>query len=132
MQSTYFDHPTEEALERFLLHQSRDEELEVLESHILACESCVTRLEDLEVWLAATKLALNEILAQKSVKATANERPSWRRSWFTVRNFSLAGTVAALALGIVIIPHDRSVKWRLQSTVLPKEGCPLLPRALSE
>jgi hypothetical protein len=105
MQSTYFDHPTEEALERFLLHQSRDEELEVLETHILACESCVIRLEDLEVWLAATKLALNEILAQKSVKATANERPSWRRSWFTIRNFSLAGTVAALVLGIVIIPQ---------------------------
>ena len=105
MQSTYLDHPTEEALERFLLHQSREEELEVLETHILACESCVTRLEDLEVWLATTKLALSENLSQQSVKATANERPSWRRSWCTVRNFSLAGTVAALALGIVIIPQ---------------------------
>jgi hypothetical protein len=105
MQSTYLDHPTEEALERFLLHQSQEAELEVLETHILACESCVTRLEDLEVWLAATKLALNESLAQKSVKATANERPSWRRSWFTVRNFSLAGTLAALGLGIVIVPQ---------------------------
>ena len=105
MQSTYFDHPTEEALERFLLHQSPEEELEVLETHILACESCVTRLEDLEVWLAATKLALSENLSQQSVKATANERPSWRRSWCTVRNFSLAGTAAALALGIVIIPQ---------------------------
>jgi hypothetical protein len=105
MQSTYFDHPTEETLERFLLHQSQEAELEVLETHILACGSCVTRLEDLEVWLAATKLALNESLAQKSVKATAHERPSWRRSWFTVRNFSLAGTVAALALGIVIVPQ---------------------------
>jgi hypothetical protein len=105
MQSTYFDHPTEEALERFLLHQSREEELEVLETHILACESCVIRLEDLEVRIAATKLAPNEILAQKSVKATAKERTSWSRSWFTVRNFSLAGTLAALALGIVIIPQ---------------------------
>ena len=105
MQSTYFDHPTEEALERFLLHQSREEELEVLETHILACESCVIRLEDLEVRVAATKLALNEILAQKSVKATAKERPSWRRSWFTIRNFSLAGTVAFLVLGIVIVPQ---------------------------
>jgi hypothetical protein len=105
MQSTYSDHPTEEALERFLLHQSREAELEVLETHILACESCVTRLEHLEVWLAATKLALNEILAQKSVKATANEGPSWRRSWLTIRNLSWAGTVAALALGIVIVPQ---------------------------
>jgi hypothetical protein len=26
MQSTYFDHPTDEALERFLLHQSREED----------------------------------------------------------------------------------------------------------
>src|SRR5437868_15481827 len=88
MRSTYLDHPTEDALERLLLHQSREEELEVLEAHILACESCVTRLENLEVWLATTKLALNENLYQQSIKATANERPSWRRSWFTVRNFS--------------------------------------------
>jgi hypothetical protein len=105
MQSTNVDHPTEEALERFLLHQSQEAELEIFETHILACESCVTRLEDLDVWLAATKLALNEIFVQKSVKATANERPSWRRNWFTVRNFSLAGTVAALALGIAIVPQ---------------------------
>src|SRR5207248_1085507 len=102
--STNLDHPTEEALERFLLHQSREAELEVLETHILVCESCVTRLEDLEVRIAAAKLALTVILAQQSVKATAKERTSWRRSWFTVRNFSLAGTVAALSLGIVIAP----------------------------
>jgi hypothetical protein len=105
MHSTNVNHPTEEALERFVLHQSQEAELEILETHILACESCVTRLEDLDVCLAATKLALNEILAQNGVKATANERPSWRRNWFTVRNFSLAGTVAALALGIGIVPQ---------------------------
>ena len=93
MQSPYFDHPTEEALEQFLLHQSREEELEVLETHILARESCVIRHEDLDVRIAATKPALNEILAQKSVKAAAKERTSWSRSWFTVRNFSLAGTL---------------------------------------
>jgi hypothetical protein len=66
---------TEEALERFLLHQSRDEELEVLESHILACESCVTRLEDLEVWLAVTKLALNAALSRAVVFVKAERLP---------------------------------------------------------
>ena len=41
----YLDHPNEEALERFLRNEVQESELETIETHILACESCVTRLE---------------------------------------------------------------------------------------
>lgn len=54
-------HPSEEALERFLLDSLEGPELVQLERHILACESCVTRLEEIEVMLAATKLALRHL-----------------------------------------------------------------------
>ena len=57
----YLEHPTEEALERFLLHQSQEAEIEIVETHILACESCVERLEVLETHIAATKIALAEL-----------------------------------------------------------------------
>ena len=56
-----FGHPSEEALERFLLHAVQGPELVQLEGHILACDSCVTRLEDIEIMLAATKLALRHL-----------------------------------------------------------------------
>lgn len=99
---TYLDHPTEEALERFLLNQSQAAELEIVETHILACESCVDKLETLEMQIAATKTALNELerfpLREKSIcpSQSSSQRP-WR-SWFTVPALSWAGAVAAVAL----------------------------------
>ena len=66
------DHPAEEALERFLLHHSRQEELELLEIHILGCEACVNRLEKLEPEIAATKLALEHLLAYEPLPTNRN------------------------------------------------------------
>lgn len=63
MPKTLHCHPTEEAMERFLLHQSREGELESLESHILGCEGCVDRLERMEPEIVETKLALKQMLA---------------------------------------------------------------------
>ena len=60
------DHPSEEALERFLLHDIRGHELVRLEGHILACERCIACLEDIELDVAATKLALRHICKSDS------------------------------------------------------------------
>jgi hypothetical protein len=104
MQSTYFDHPAEESLERFLLNQSEESELEVVETHIMACESCVTRLESLELQIAATKLALQEIHMEKVAKAVNGQQVSWR-NWFTLPRLSFVGSAAALALGLAVSPQ---------------------------
>lgn len=113
MQSTYFDHPAEDTLERFLLNQSEESELETIETHIMACESCVTKLEALELQIAATKLALQEIHMEKVAKAVQKEQAPLR-SWFTLPRLSLAGSAAALALGLAIAPqfisHQSSVE----------------------
>jgi len=104
MPNTYLEHPAEEVLERFLLHHSDEEELDVVETHILACESCIVRLETLETQIAATKLALQDIHQQEVAKAVAKQQaPS--RSWFTLPRLSMAGAVAALAIGIGIAPQ---------------------------
>ena len=58
MNDCYRDHPDEEALERFILHKCSEEELEIVETHVLACESCVAQLETLELDITATKMAL--------------------------------------------------------------------------
>jgi anti-sigma factor RsiW len=104
MRNTYLEHPAEEILERFLLHNSGEEELDTVETHILSCESCVTRLETLETQIAATKLALQNIHQQEVAKAVAKQQaPS--RKWFTLPRLSMTGAVAALALGIGIAPQ---------------------------
>ena len=129
----YLEHPTEEALERFLLNQFQEEELEVLETHILACEPCVARLEWLENQIATTKIALEKLQQNSSSERSAAESRSWK-TWFTIPRLSWAGAVAALALGIALVPHFTSAPAPVQvslsayrdngSTVVP-EGRPL-------
>lgn len=107
MQNTYYEHPSEEALERFLLNQCQAEELDTVETHILACEPCVARLESLEVEIAAMKLALQNMQSELAAKAAKRAESSWR-NWFSVPTLSMAGAVAALALGILVIPQIRT------------------------
>lgn len=126
----YLEHPAEEALERFLLHQSSDEELDVVETHILACESCVTRLENLEVEIAATKLALQEMKNEEAARDFARQ-PGFFQKWFSTRALSFAAGCAALVLGIAIIPQLRHAapaadvtlvaERGIETTVLPKD-----------
>jgi hypothetical protein len=103
MQNTQPDHPTEDELERFILNRSRADELEGLETHILACESCVTRLEDLEFQISVTKLALQEMQSEELARTKPTQETSWK-PWFAVPKFSLIGAVATIALGVVVVP----------------------------
>jgi len=105
MQNSYSTHPAEEALERFLLHQCPDEELEIVETHILACDGCVSRLEALETQILATKLALEELERERTVAVAARQHRSWK-TWFTVPNLSWAGAAAAVIIaGLLVTPQ---------------------------
>jgi hypothetical protein len=104
MQDIYLDHPTEEALERFVLNHADEKELEIVETHILACASCVTRLEDLELQITATKLALQQVRSEQLAKQATKKTASWK-TWATVPGLSLAGGLAALTLGVLLVPQ---------------------------
>jgi anti-sigma factor RsiW len=103
MTRSHLDHPSEEALERFLLHHAQEDELDRVETHILACDACVSRLEQLEVQLAAVKLALHE-LSREPKAPPAQEKRSFK-DWFSLRTLSWAGAVAALALTVTVAPR---------------------------
>jgi hypothetical protein len=106
MQNSYLQHPTEETLERFLLHQSPEDELEVVETHILACDTCVARLEDLEIQITTMKTALGELQLQQAAAATAGAQSRSWKSWFTVPHIAWAGAAAAaLAAVLTITPQ---------------------------
>lgn len=99
--AAYINHPSEEALERFLLHQSQEPELETIETHILACESCVEILENLEHQIAVTKAALAGLQNEQRAEEGARENRSFFKSWFTLPNLSwAAGAMVAATLCI--------------------------------
>jgi hypothetical protein len=100
-------HPNEEALERFLLRRSDDQELELVETHILACEDCITRLEALETQLVDLKTALVAARDEQLQQQFA-QRPSFWGKWLTFRHVSWAGAAcAALAVAFVVTPGVR-------------------------
>ncbi len=102
-------HPSEDALERFVLHQMQEEELESVESHILACDNCVSRLEFLEVQVAATKIALSDLHQQKVAESYAKQKKSgW--AWLKISGYSLAGVAAAAILTVANMPGLNTVE----------------------
>lgn len=119
--SDYLEHPSEEALERFLLNQCRELELETVETHILACDSCVTRLEVMETELAVTKTALAGL--QRNVqKKSSREKRSWR-AWIPVPTFSFAAAAAVAALCFVAFfpaQVNLAVYRGVESSVVPE------------
>ena len=106
MTDSYLEHPNEETLERFLLNRSEDQELEVVETHILACESCITRLENLELQINDLKVALANWEEQRIQNELNPKRSAWK-SWFSMPNLSWAGAAcAALIFGLTFIPQS--------------------------
>jgi len=96
-------HPTEDALERFLLQRAEEHELETLETHILACDACIARLEALELQISDLKAALAISEEERLVKETQPAAP--RKNWFSLPNLSWAGAAfAAVALMLTLGP----------------------------
>ena len=122
MQHYSEQHPSEDELERFLLHRMDETELEQAETHILACHSCVTRLENLEIQIAATKMALADLhqqtVAENYAAETAKSKNKSRwfglgrstSNWLNARTLSFAGAAAALALTISVAPRYTTVE----------------------
>jgi hypothetical protein len=83
-------HLTEDALEAYSLGRlSCEEEVAVLEEHLLVCAWCQTRLEKMDAFTAATKSAAQAVL----------DRPSTGQP----RGY-LPAAIAAGAVGLLLIP----------------------------
>jgi len=110
MTNPYSDHPTEEALESFLLNRLPEAELEIVETHILACELCVEQLENLEILIAATKTAAIEPAAKQTHLRFVNAVQNWKEQ-FSFFRLSLAGAFSALTVGAVLfsVPGEVSL-----------------------
>src|ERR1700733_8147362 len=124
MNEPYREHPSEEALERFLLNMSSGEEIEGVETHVLACGHCVEHLESLEAQIAATRLALQKMEAQQKSNGFVESSIRWK-NWFTIPRLSFAATGVAAAAGALFlsIPRDVSITaYRGTETTIVSEG----------
>jgi hypothetical protein len=106
MLNTCLDHPLSNLLERFVSRRCTEDELEVIESHILACDLCLTKLEQLENEIAP----LNQfVLGQLPRGKPATEKARFWERWLCIPNLSWASAVGVLAVAfctIGFIPTD--------------------------
>jgi hypothetical protein len=102
---TSFDHPTDEMLEGLLLHRSQHSERQMLESHVLACRSCLMLVQDLHKQITATKLALQKIKTKQAARAVATAQLA------RLKQLALPALLSSLALavltgGLFLIPQE--------------------------
>jgi hypothetical protein len=125
--NVYPEHPSEETLERFLLNNLSELELEELETHVLACGHCVGQLEGLEMQITATRMALQSLEAQRVAQTSLRPISRWK-SWFTIPKVSFAATglVAAAAAVLFSIPQNVTLAaYRGSETAVVSEGRPV-------
>ena len=117
MNSLCLEHVSEKLLERYLAQQGSESEVEVVETHLLVCDSCRGRLDELEDYRSVVRqgFALLASQPQKS-KAPGWFRglpawglPSWswsfRGSWprWSPRDWLLVPAAAMLALAALLV-----------------------------
>lgn len=100
------------------MNRCENVELELVETHILACESCVTRLEILESEISHMKEVLQDWQARQTLvaeKQTSVEDKQLQPSWWsrlsdmlTMPKLAWAGAMAVVALGLALVPQMRT------------------------
>jgi len=101
-QQISFDHPTQETFERLLLNRIEQVELDTVEPHLMICDSCLTRVEGLELQIRTTKIALENIEWKQVTKAAARKRAT-RSDWFRLSALSRAGLSSAAIVGALLL-----------------------------
>ncbi len=95
------EHITEEQLEKYHLQQLSEAAAVAVEDHLLLCEHCQTKLEDLEVFIKSFR-AVAPILARQDAREQRGGIVDWLRRQLQNPFAALAlSAVAALALFLV-------------------------------
>jgi len=102
MNSLCLEHVSEKLLERYLAQQGSESEVEVVETHLLICDSCQSRLDELEDYRSVVRqgFALLASQPQKS-KALGWGRTTTAPSWCW-RSFTLSDS--RISCGTVVCP----------------------------
>jgi hypothetical protein len=96
MEPNSVSHPSEDLLEKFARNRCSDQEIELVETHVLACSVCVTKLEDLDNFLAAFRPGYQEFLRSRT-----RTKPLFNLRWA----YALAA-VAVLGIGVSVMPRQ--------------------------
>jgi len=136
MNSQSGSHPTDEELELYSLNRLEEPDLARLEEHLLVCEACQKRLEDIDEFVGAMRVALKEIEAREAHEPAQRRGLAWGDwgKWlFGLPKPVWAGLAAAgLILIAVLAPWRSSTQGSYQLELSAwRSGAPVLAVAPS-
>ena len=111
------DHPAEDALETCILQRMPEHDVERIETHVLSCDSCIDKLEALDVYVKAVKLALRASMAQEA--DAPDLARATQRGWFP---FSPLSWVAAAAVIAVCVSLPQVTRQNPEVTLTAYRG----------
>jgi hypothetical protein len=111
MQISLGDHPSEETLERYLLHQTNSSELDAIETHVLACPDCVQRLEEVESYISVMRASLREMQAAESPLVRVTSILKGIAVWLTPLRLSWTAAAAVVIAALMIAPAQFALRW---------------------
>ncbi len=117
MQIKIEHHPSEESLERYIMHRSNPVELDVIETHILACPDCVARLERAEMYIATMRSACRELGDTQTQRADLISWIERLTQWLTPLRLSWTAGLAVLVAALIVAP----AQFALRSPVSPAQ-----------
>ncbi len=96
-------HPSEDALELYVMDRLGEEEQARLEEHLLLCEECRGRVQETEDYVRAMQTALRELELENSGSQAAEKASEDRARSSSLRRLVWAGPLAAVAAAILLV-----------------------------
>jgi anti-sigma factor RsiW len=138
MNTLCLEHTSEEVLERYLAQRGSESEIEVVETHLLVCESCRVRLDELEDYRAVMRQGFGLLASQpEQLPARAAFRglpawilPRWSTNWSPgwLPNWSLLPAAVALVLAVILVaPSMRRPAGTVEVALTSERGSNTAP-----
>ena len=132
MNNLCLEHVSEELLERFLAGQASESESEIIETHLLICESCQEQLDELEDYRTAMRNGFALLKSEERQVAAAIspvQKESWARQFvfgllnWRLPQWSVIPVAAALALAcVLVLPTLRHSNSPVELTLTAERG----------
>jgi hypothetical protein len=103
MQSTFDRHVEEERLERYSMGTLPEIEIEPLEEHLLICEECQHKLEELDKYVATMRAALRRVNNEKAISLWDRVAPKWSPRFAISRPVGVLALACAAVLMVVVV-----------------------------
>ncbi len=119
MQTTPGQHFREEALEDYALGKLPEELVPSFEEHIISCEPCQMRLQEVEQFMQIALIAASEIRAESHAVTQPHRKFSWL---WAVPKPVWAAAFAALVAAVLVPSLPRSGGTTSELTLLTQRG----------